>query len=132
MIKTEAGLANQSKRVVSMQLVVTGLIASLFIVQSPWAAASALYGGLISVASALVLGRGVARATELAKVDPSKSMLTLYIGAVLRFVGVIVLFALGMALLKMVPLALLIGFGGAQLSFLFASRTMKNSAQSKQ
>jgi len=124
LIKTEPGLASQSKRVVRVQLAVTAIIALLFIIQSPWAAISAVYGGMIGVASALILGRGVAKATELAKQDPKQSMLTLYIGAVQRFVGVIVLFALGMAVIKLEPLALLVAFGGAQLSFLFASRTM--------
>jgi F0F1-type ATP synthase assembly protein I len=129
LINAELGLADQSKTVVRVQLAVTALIALLFITQGFWAAASALYGGLISVASALLLGWGVARATELAKLDPRKSMFTLYVGAVQRFAGVLVLLALGMAVMKMVPLALLVGFGGAQLSFLFASstNTKKNS-----
>ena len=125
MIKAEPGLLNQSERVVRIQFAVTALIAVLFIVQGPWAAISAIYGGLVSVASTYLLRWGVARATELAKKDPRQSMLTLYAGAVQRFIGVIVLFALGMAVIELLPLAILVGFAGAQLSFVLASRGVK-------
>lgn len=122
MIKAEPELASKSQWVVKIQLAVTTLVALLFFYQGHWAALSAVYGGLISVASSYFLSRGVARATELAKDDPRKGMTTLYVGAVQRFIGVIALLALGMAVLKLQPLAILVGFAGAQAGFLLATR----------
>lgn len=124
MIKAEPELARKYQRVVIIQLTVTALVTLLLLFyMGKWAAVSAIYGGLISIAAAFFLRSGVARAANLAKEDPGKSMMSLYIGAVQRFVAVVAMFALGMAIFKLEPLLLLIGFAGAQAGYLLASRT---------
>ncbi len=83
---------------------------------------AALYGALSSIVLVYLLSRCVTRASEVALHDPKKSMVTLYLGAVQRFVLLAVLFAIGLAVLKLDPLACLIGFGLAQLTYVVAAK----------
>jgi ATP synthase protein I len=83
---------------------------------------AALYGAFTSIVLAFLLSRGVKRASEAALHDPKKSMMILYLGAVQRFVLLLVLFAIGLAVLKLDPLACLIGFGLAQLTYVIAAK----------
>ena len=85
---------------------------------------SAIFGALISMASALWLGRGVKRAEVNAISDPKRSMAMLYLGAVQRFVLVIALFILGLSFLKLDPLAMGAGFGLAQLGFVIQFKSL--------
>lgn len=127
MIKAEPELANTARGVISKQLVACMLIACLFLLQGQWQALSAFYGGLISVSTALLLSRGVARASKAAATDPQKSMAILYIGAVQRFVLVLGFFALGLAVFKLDPLAVIVCFGVTQAIFVLASQVQKKS-----
>lgn len=123
MIKAEPELAEQARGVISKQLAAGVVVAGLFLVlQGTWPAVSALYGGVVSVSLSLLLLWGVTRASKVAATDPRKSMTILYVGAVQRFVAVLALLALGLALFKLDPLAVLIGFGVAQVSYLVTSR----------
>jgi len=83
---------------------------------------AALYGGMISVIIAFLLGRGVARAAEAARQDPKKSMLILYVGAAQRFILVLLLFGAGLKGLNLAFLPMIAGFGGAQLAYLLSVR----------
>ncbi|MFV2055567.1 MAG: ATP synthase subunit I, partial [Thiohalomonadales bacterium] len=79
MIKAEPELALKSQSVVRIQLVISALLSIVLLLYlGAWAALSVAYGGLISIAAAFLLRRGVAKASELAKDDPSKSMMILY------------------------------------------------------
>jgi ATP synthase protein I len=109
-------------RVIGLQLLSSVLAAVLYLYRSGWEAVSAFYGGLISVIVALVLSWGVYRAGRAALSSPGKSLAILYVGAVQRFVLVIGLFALGLAVFKFNPIAVCIGFALAQLSYLISSR----------
>lgn len=122
MSKLGADLAAKARRVVIAQLTVTAIVALLFLIQGAWDALSAAYGGLASVFLALLSIRGFKRANEHALSDPKKSMLILYIGAVQRFVAVVVLLAIGLGSLKLAPLAVFIGFALAQASYLMGVR----------
>jgi ATP synthase protein I len=117
-----AVLAQQARKVLGAQLLVTVLVAALFLLQGTWASVSALYGGLASVIIALLLRRGIRRASQLALENPKKSMTILYVGAVQRFVLVLVLLALGLAGLKLDPVAVCVGFAVAQVGYLANSR----------
>ncbi len=96
--------------------------AGFFVFKGQWEALSAVYGGLISVLVAFLLGRGVARAAGAAPQDHKRSLVMLYLGAAQRFVLVGVLFAAGLAAFKLLPLAMIAGFGAAQLIFIVAMR----------
>lgn len=94
------------------------IAAAFFMAKGQGAAVSAFYGGVISIVVAFLLGRGVARAAEAARQDQKKSMLILYLGALQRFILVLVLFGVGLKGLSLSFLPMIAGFAGAQLAYL--------------
>jgi ATP synthase protein I len=118
-----------AKKVVLLQLILATVIAAVFaIAENGWSALSALYGGLASLAVSWMLRRGVLKANEIARDDPKRGMTVLYIGAVQRFVLVVALLGLGLGLLKLTPLATVVGFGGAQLAYAVVMRRTAHPA----
>ena len=127
---TNAGtdLAERTRRIVGWQILASVVIAIGFLIGAGAAhGRSALYGGLVAVILTLLLSRGVKRAEASSAHDPQKSMVILYVGAVLRFVLALVAFALGLAVLKLEPMAVFIGFAAAQFSYLINARGMAQS-----
>ncbi len=128
-------LAAKARRVIFIQLLVTTVVAAGFFAvrlfadgavnDSVWAAMSVFYGGLASVLLALISIRGFKRANELALSDPHKSMMILYIGAVVRFAAVIIVLGIGLGVIKLEPMAVFIGFALAQTSYLMGIRDRK-------
>ncbi len=112
-------LRARTRRLISWQIV-TGLVvaAGYYLVRGPWEALSAAYGGGLSLTMALLLSLSVALATT---GHPGQGQLVLYGGAALRFVLVLVLFAIGLAVIGLAPLAMLAGFAAVQLVFLLAA-----------
>lgn len=78
---------------------------------------SSLFGMFAGLSIAAYLGYGVFRANRVASTDPKRSMMILYFGAVQRFVLVIGLFIVGLAVLKLEPLAMALTFGVAQFAY---------------
>jgi ATP synthase protein I len=117
-------VAAKARHVMVVQLGTTILVSLAFglLHGGSWSALSALCGGLISLSVLLLLQRGVRRASEEALVDQKKSMMILYVGAVQRFVLIIILFALGLRVLGLAPLELLVGFALAQASNIVSAR----------
>jgi F0F1-type ATP synthase assembly protein I len=97
---------------------------------SIWDALSALYGGLASVLLALISIGGFKRANEFALSDPKKSLMILYIGAVVRFAAVIVVLGIGLGLIELEPKAMIAGFVLAQISYLMSVRDRKAARSS--
>ena len=118
----EPELAAKARWVISTQLIISVIVAAAFLIKSVWESVAALYGGIASLCIAMLLLWGIKRATEAAKENPGKSMRILYIGAVQRFLLVIGLLAMGIALFKLDPIAMCVGFALAQLSYLIGSR----------
>lgn len=111
------------RRVVALQAGAAALVAAgFFIGKGQWAAVSGLYGGLISVVTAILLSRGVIRAADAAQQSQKKSMIILYLGAAQRFVLVLVLFGVGLAGLHLAPLPTIAGFVAAQLVYVIGMR----------
>ena len=81
-------------------------------------AQAAAYGGATALLSAWTLGFSVRKAAQVARTSPGSETPVLYIGAVVRFVLVLVLFGLGMGLLHLAPGPLLGGFIVAQFGHL--------------
>jgi len=122
-------LAERTRRIVGFQILASVVIAIGFLIGVGVAQGrSALYGGMVAVVLTILLSRGVKRAEVTAARDPQKSMVILYVGAVQRFVLALVAFALGLAVLKLEPMAVFIGFAAAQFSYLINAR---GTAQSK-
>lgn len=115
-----------AKKVAGLQIIIAALTAVVFTgVEGAWAGVSALFGGFIGLAVSLLLRRGVLKANEVAQEDPQRGMIVLYVGAVQRFVMVLALFGVGLGLLDMAPVAIVVGFGCAQLAYVVV---MKKSA----
>lgn len=121
-------LAARTRRIVGFQFLASVVIAIGFLIGVGAAQGrSALYGGLVAVTLTVLLSRGVRRAEVSAVSDPRKSMMILYVGAVQRFVLALVAFALGLAVLKLEPMAVFIGFAAAQFSYLINARGTAHS-----
>lgn len=80
-------------------------------------AAAAAYGGATALLSAWALGVSVRQAARVAREVPGRETTPLYIGAVARFAGVLVLFGVGMGVLGLPPLAVIGGFVVAQVGY---------------
>jgi len=111
-------VATNARKIIMLQLGIGLVIAAgFFLKEGGWAAISAFYGGLVSVASTTMLSRGISRAERAAEKSAQTSQMILYLGAVVRFVLVLVLFGIGLGALKLAALALIIGFVITQLVF---------------
>jgi len=112
-----------TRKVIALQVGVGAVIAAaFFMAKGQGEALAAFYGGVISIAIAFLLGRGVARAAEAARHDHKKSMLILYVGALQRFVLVLLLFGIGLKALSLAFVPMIAGFAGAQLAYLSSMR----------
>jgi len=121
------GLVLETRRIIRLQLIVGVLVAAgFFLAYGPWEAISALYGGAISAISALLLRWGIVQAGgAVQQREKNKGEAILYAGAAIRFVLVLALFGIGIAALKLTPLATVMGFITVQLVFLYAASSIK-------
>jgi ATP synthase protein I len=120
-------LHSGTRRLLALQCCATALAAVAFLLASgQWDAVSAIYGGLIGVLMTLLLSRGVALAGKMPSLR--QSQIVLYAGAVVRFILVLALFAIGLAAFDLAPLALVLGFVAAQLVFPFTALTSRGRA----
>ena len=101
-------------------LLIAATSVTFFMIEGPFQAASACFGGLIAMASMLLLewrrgcsDRGRALSAE-------ESIRLLYRTALERFVLVALLFAVALGVLQLAPVALIMGFIAGQLALLFA------------
>ena len=113
-----------ARKVIVLQAAVAAVVALVFgIIEEAWSAFSAVYGGIVGICSSMLLRRGVLRASEVASDNPGRGMTVLYLGAVQRFVLVLGLFGIGLAVIKIDPLAGLVAFGVAQLAYAVVMRS---------
>lgn len=78
-----------------------------------------IFGGLISLLATLVHAWRIHIGTEAAQDGLGIDSSELVKGSVLKYLTVVALFVLGMLIIKLEPLAIVIGFVIAQTSFLF-------------
>ena len=106
--------------IIQATLVLVAIIAaiSLLNIDALDAAKGALFGGCIALANSVLLYRKLDSASNMAKDNPNGGMMTLYAGVIQRFVFVLVMFGVGMGLLKLSPIALVGAFGLAQLAYM--------------
>lgn len=96
-------------------------------------ALGALYGGLIAITIAALLGWRVQRAANFgAEEMKERGGLQLAVGALERFVIVGVGFAVGIAMLKLPPIAMIAAFAVAQLGFLARVPTRVEDPKNRQ
>jgi ATP synthase protein I len=112
---------------VALQCCAVALAVAVFmLVSGRWDAVSAAYGGATGVMMTLLLSLGVALAGKMPSLR--QSQIVLYAGAVVRFILVLALFAIGLAAFDLAPLALVLGFVAAQLVFPFTALTSRGRA----
>jgi ATP synthase protein I len=109
--------------VLRLQGVLVCLAAVVFLILSgPFQAGSALYGGIIALLAALLLEWRRTRTGRGRALNADQSIRALYRSAVERMGLVVVLFVLGMGVLRLDPLALLTGFIAGQTGLLITGR----------
>ena len=92
----------------------------------------AAYGGAIAIANTILLSRRLDSAGGMAEENPEGGVLTLYLGVIQRFVFVLVMFGIGMGVLKLLPPPMLGTFAVAQLAFmLFGSKQAKLASEER-
>jgi len=120
-------VVDKGRKVIGLQLIMTLLVAAAFFAgQGIHAAQGALFGGLVSVMTTLLLSYGVKRATVAAATNPGKSAAILYLSAAQRFLWVLVAFAFGLSILKLYPLGAFAGFAIAQIAYIISMYKLRN------
>ena len=104
---------------IQVGLVLITAIVSMLLKSNDFALA-VLYGGIASIAGTLVSAWRLKIAADEAKQNPTYSVGEFYKSALLRFVVVIALLAIGFAGLKLNGLGILVGFIAAQAGFIFS------------
>ncbi len=106
-----------------IQIAIGLIVAAGFrLASQEWQSVSAIFGMLTSIVITLMLGFGVNRAKNKAQDDPKASMGILYLGAVQRFLLVLSFFIVGLAILKLDPMAMTLGFALTQFAYVFNIR----------
>ena len=107
-----------ARKVITLQIIIAIVVALVTgLTVGRWFGISAFFGGFVSLSVSWLLRRGVLKANKIAKEDPKKGMIALYVGAVQRFVLVLALLGIGFGVFKLDPLAIIIGFGLAQVAY---------------
>ncbi|MEE8342716.1 MAG: ATP synthase subunit I [Gammaproteobacteria bacterium] len=104
-------------------LVVAGIYAGLVGAAS---ALGAVFGGCISITNGLLLFWRLNRGGKHPSGDPGRHLGSFFALAIERFVVVTVLFAMGMGVLKLVPLPLLLGFIAGQVALVMSGLRTRN------
>lgn len=115
-------LPGHTRKVMFYQAIIGLVTAPGFLFQGQWQALSALFGALVAIVMAFLLGRRMKRAGNAAVQSTRWAMTLVFIGVVQRFLLVLVLFGVGFGVLKLNPLAAVVGFGLAQLGYLIGAR----------
>lgn len=124
------GIARRGRWVLGVQLVLTlGLAMSLWIGLGRPAALGALGGGAIAMVLMSLLRWTMQRATALAVEAPSDSLNLMYAGAALRFIVLLILFAVALGWLKLSPAPTVGGFVLAMLAGAVAARGGRDSGR---
>lgn len=90
---------------------------------------SSLFGGVVAIVNTLLLSTRLNSAAKMADDNPDQGVLVLYLGVVQRFVFVLVMFGVGMGLLKLNPPAMIGTFALAQLAYmLYGSKRTKEES----
>ncbi|MGB1309922.1 MAG: ATP synthase subunit I [Leucothrix sp.] len=103
--------------IIQATLVLIAIIATIYLL-SVGEASAALFGGCVAMANSILLYRKLDSAGSMAKDNPNAGMMTLYLGVIQRFLFVLGMFAVGMKLLELNPIAMVGAFGLAQIGYM--------------
>lgn len=96
--------------IVTLLTLVAAAAVALQVFRGGTAAYAALFGGAVALTNLLLLDWRARRANRAGAMTARQSLQVLYLSALERFVTVALLFALGIGILGLDPLALLLGF----------------------
>lgn len=114
-------LSNIAHRVLISQAMITALAVVTFTLTDGLRfGIAALYGGMVAILSTWLLKRRIGGVAQRVDLSSGKSMLLIYLGVAQRFVMVLVLLALALGILKLDPLACIVGFGLSQLGYVIS------------
>jgi len=120
-------LAEQADNIIRIQLIIGALVATgCFLLGGVKSAQAAVFGALVSMILGWMLSRGLARASAAAADSPERGKRILYAGAVQRFLLVIGLSAVGLVVLKLNGIAMIAGFIGTQMSYVFGRHSVRH------
>lgn len=109
------------------QLLLVALVAGGFFAMSGWErAGSAFFGGLVAMANLLLLEWRRSRTDSGPALSASETLRVLYRTALERMGLVVLLFALGLGVFELEPLALLTGFIAGQTGLVLTGIRRKN------
>ena len=94
--------------------------AGFYLYRGNFSAVSALYGGAIALVVTSLLAFRLARAAR-----PGAGVIGLYLGTFERFLFIGAAFAFAIAVLKLLPVALLAGFAGAEIGYFFGAGILR-------
>jgi hypothetical protein len=104
------------RRLLLYQVALVAAVSAVFLVIfSPLAAASSWFGGGIAAANALLVARCASRDARAPERTPQQSLAAVFLCVAQRFLIATLLFAFGLGVLLLSPLALLAGFIAGQL-----------------
>lgn len=108
------------RKIRAIQLTLIFTAAAAFWLAIGWqAAVAALYGSAVVLANGVLQRRQQNRAAQVAGLSPERNLRYLYRCAVERFIATVLMFAIGIGLLKMHPMPLLGGFIIAQVAVVY-------------
>ncbi len=120
-------LAGDARRLVMLQLLLIAITSAVFfMIYGGFQAGSAAFGGICACANRLLLEWRRHKADSGRALSAGQSMRLLYRTALERFVLVGVLFALGLGVWQLDPLALLTGFIVGQTALVFTGTGKTN------
>lgn len=118
-------MSQQSLHITSRRIIIVqvglGVLSSLavYVATLSWlAVVSAAFGGLIAVIATAMSANRMFRASRMAYQKPALGVANLYMGATLRFLFVILAFALALGAFKLSAIPMILTFAIAQLGFL--------------
>jgi ATP synthase protein I len=108
-------------RVIALQGLLVGVVVvAAWVLQGGDGAAAAVYGGGTAVANTVILAWQIRRGERQARGDAYRQLREIYSSGVRRLAILVALLAAGFGLLKLAPLALLVGFVAGQSGLLFS------------
>ncbi len=118
------GIARRGQRVLVIQLLVALVAGALSYALAGAQALNGVIGGsIIAIVLMLMLRFTMQKASELAVESPQTSMSIMYVGAVLRFIMVLVMFAIALGGFKLLPTYTVGGFIGIMIVGVVFSRS---------
>lgn len=103
--------------VIQIALVMLGMVLSYFYIGNEAIIAS-LYGGGVAITHTILLSRRLISAGDMANDNPEAGILNLYLGVIQRFIFMLVMFGVGIGILKLNPPAMVGTFALAQIAYM--------------